>query len=299
MEQQQQPVQYPHGAPWYLVIILIVIALGASVAAVWFGIMSNNVPELAETMTEEVMEEMVEEEGDSEEEEDIVVVDDGVEPAIITVTESEDALVLNYDASVEGQASTLLRERFAQYPYGERHCKEVYWAETSSGPGGEFTNLDELGSILAENGMLPSDKPELFIDRTTDLVSLYNTPRIVTCDTTNGFYTILDGVWGYAYPFRWADGERGNFASYQPMGGVTDGMMAYTELVDGAVVLATGYGDAGVMGWQIYKLNDELSTTELIESCNDRPTAYDNGDYSHDSVNYDQRTLRCQVAYTE
>jgi len=54
---------------------------------------------------------------------------------------------------------------------------------------------------------------------------------------------------------------------YQPVAGLMDGYEFIPDTGRGYALIGTGYGDAGFISWKYYKLNPELMTTELIESC--------------------------------
>ncbi len=76
---------------------------------------------------------------------------------------------------------------------------------------------------------------------------------------------------------------------YQPIPNILDGVFRFHSQVfeDGSPLIATGYGDAGVINWK-YWLLTENKTTQLIESCT---SAYQ---FETDTTN-----LNCEIEYLE
>ena len=275
MDQPQQPVQHPHGAPWYLVIILIVIALGASVAAIWFGVMTNDVPELAETMTEEVVEEVIEEEMDEEEEsEGQLIVEPGEgEFAIDEVYEETAGLPARTTAlfSLARQADDVPETcEYSYVPYSEAFTAEA----------------------VVGNAYVPGEETDRFVGRLVEQVERLSAKAVSICDFNGSTYVLIPQISGYGFPFVW-NGR--SLTPFQPVAGVMDSAAGMTDqLVDGEILVSTGYGDAGHMWWSYYRLDPDTRTTELIESCSDRPLYDDEGNWVEG-----ERQLQCRRVWEE
>ena len=279
--------QHPHGAPWYLVIILIVIALGASLAAVWLAIGLDEDDAVLQTpIVEMVEDEMEEDEEEVEEMEEEV--EDNEEITIQTGEDYDPSQFDSPDLSIEytydnenreNNPQTYLTQLIRAYE-GDNYCPAVSAASINGSDG--------LVERLQESDLLPDENTNVFLSYAQNFGERNNINRIEFCTVGDTRYAIFQQWSGFAYPHILKEGRP---TLLQPISGVMDGMSSRTDLLPGELVLSTGYGDAGHMWWSHYIVNGDTGATVMIESCRDVPRNFDNG--------FDERLLECSIVYEQ
>lgn len=198
--------QHPHGAPWYLVIILIVIALGASLAAVWLAIGLDEDDAVLQTPIVE----MVEDEMD-EDEEEVEEVEEEVQEYVTFSADIVSDLSFEYPLGWH-----LYEQRHFDNPSRVLPQHTIYLSDApllsvspSGGPGLRYDiqidRMDEGEAYLAEVESIPE-----WVDATVSEVTIAGKQarwtRYVT-DTTDPNVSYEPPFWETIHVF----GEEANY----------------------------------------------------------------------------------------
>lgn len=287
----EQQTQHPNGAPWYLVIILIVVAVGASLAAILVTIAADNMPE--QQVVVEEQNEPADSEKNGEEVEEVAELL-AVEPDAAVVTAGDSVFQVFYKSPDE----------MPKTPFGaslnigqddERRCAVHWWgADRSAGPWADTP--EGLLEQLEKAGTLPSEHQNRFVNTVIKMLEVHNAERLITCFDGSDHYAVIDQVWQYAFPYQWTDSAYPSLLAYQPVRSM-DGVSVFTNILQDNILITNGYGDAGVGSWTYYTLNHQLQTSEVIESCVDKPRQYNDPEIDFDEVDHSERVVECSVVY--
>lgn len=106
------------------------------------------------------------------------------------------------------------------------------------------------------------------------------------CKTDNHTYVTVSDSANYDSVKILVQAPEPGFIELAEIDGLMDFYYAFqpeAEIVDGDHLVRTGYGDAGSLWWDYYRVDAETGDTELIEKCTGGPEDY-NDDQNHNFV---------------
>ncbi|HBU28004.1 TPA: hypothetical protein DEB00_02700 [Candidatus Uhrbacteria bacterium] len=256
MEPFTPPTSATRGAPWYLVIILLVLALCATVTAIWFGLRQPTAPDTTPTgfIQEEpgVVDDRAEEELETE-----PIVSETTLPGLGELSATGLDIVYDIDPQTGQGYQTPMRKLVQEMFEQAQTC------ETSSAPsyGQPFTVAG-----VATNDYVPRINDTLFTEKIVKVANNISGSQIQICKLGTTVYALVSNWEGYGFPFAWDGNE---FTRYQPLGDVMEDAYFMNDLLPGQVVIGTAFGDAGTVLWTYFILDSASRATDLVEMCRD------------------------------
>lgn len=194
---------------------------------------------------------------------------------------------------------------FVEENWGAGLCEYVHKRiEIDELPEGYWESAGLTAAALADEAVLGAMMPELvtdagweevYIDRILGAMERNNAVLLAQCDVDGQLYVALTSGYGVLQIFEWVPDEsvtRSRLDAYQPIDGMVD--YAFTlfdiESLDELAVW-TGYADAGYLWYEVHTLDSDTRTSDLIETCNDKPV------YDEDGGSTDERVIACDREY--
>ncbi|PIR47750.1 hypothetical protein COV06_02030 [Candidatus Uhrbacteria bacterium CG10_big_fil_rev_8_21_14_0_10_50_16] len=266
MESFTPPTSASHGAPWYLVIILIVLALSATGAAIWFGVHQSDSSDVVVTSSNPRSEE-----SDATNEVASDIVEEGSTESDSTLPGLGELSATGLDITYDVDAQTGQGYKTAMQKLVAGMFEQARTCETSSvsSYGLPFTIAD-----VAQNNYVPRINDAVFTQKIVKTANNLNGNQIQLCKFGTEVYAFVKNGEGYGHPMMW----NGNiFIRYQPLSGVMEDGYFLGDFLPHQTVVGTSRGDMRNVWWSYYILDSATQATDMVETCVDSPATDTSG----------------------